>query len=116
MEFYKIYKNTLDTINSMALSLWVNGKHPMRKAVEEMLVREKVLAEPVFQSMFGWKRTDEVTWLDLFETTGVRELLKSFIPYSHQCNAWKVLKGKVPNKKSVVVTSGTGSGKTECFM
>lgn len=116
MEFYKIYKNTLNTINSMALSLWVNGKHPMRKAVEEMLVREKVLAEPVFQSMFGWKRTDEVTWLDLFETTGVRELLKSFIPYSHQCNAWKVLKGKVPNKKSVVVTSGTGSGKTECFM
>ncbi len=116
MEFFKIYKNTLDTINSMALSLWVNGKHPMRKAVEDMLLREKVLAEPVFQSMFGWKHTDEVAWLDWFQKECVRKLLSSFSPYSHQCNAWKVLTGKVSDKKSVVVTSGTGSGKTECFM
>ena len=35
-------------------------------------------------------------------------------PYQHQLEAWKHLKGD--DVKSVVVTSGTGSGKTECFL
>jgi DEAD/DEAH box helicase domain-containing protein len=35
-------------------------------------------------------------------------------PYLHQHRAWKVLGDKSP--KSTVITSGTGSGKTECFL
>ena len=34
-------------------------------------------------------------------------------PYTHQTNSWKTL---LNDKKTIVVTSGTGSGKTECFM
>ncbi|CCK05097.1 helicase related protein [Cronobacter sakazakii 701] len=34
-------------------------------------------------------------------------------PFTHQLASWKALLEK---KNSVVVTSGTGSGKTECFM
>ncbi|WP_426739787.1 DEAD/DEAH box helicase, partial [Pseudomonas aeruginosa] len=34
-------------------------------------------------------------------------------PFTHQLASWKALLEK---KHSVVVTSGTGSGKTECFM
>ena len=34
-------------------------------------------------------------------------------PYTHQAESWKQL---LKDKKSIVVTSGTGSGKTECFM
>lgn len=34
-------------------------------------------------------------------------------PFRHQIDAWKTLLSPVP--KSVLVTSGTGSGKTECF-
>lgn len=43
---------------------------------------------------------------------------KSYLPYKHQYDSWKVLrKGFVGDKvKSIVVTTGTGSGKTECFM
>ena len=40
-------------------------------------------------------------------------------PYEHQYQCWKtLLKGKSPDGKnmSIVVTTGTGSGKTECFM
>lgn len=39
-------------------------------------------------------------------------------PYLHQAKAWKALAEDVPGKgpKSIVVTTGTGSGKTECFM
>lgn len=35
-------------------------------------------------------------------------------PYQHQINAWRHL--STDDVKSVVVTSGTGSGKTECFL
>ena len=35
-------------------------------------------------------------------------------PYLHQIEAWKALKQAKP--QSVLVTSGTGSGKTECFL
>ena len=39
---------------------------------------------------------------------------KSRKPYQHQLDAWKHLSSE--EVKSVVVTSGTGSGKTECFL
>lgn len=35
-------------------------------------------------------------------------------PYTHQLEAWELLSHESP--RSVVVTSGTGSGKTECFL
>jgi DEAD/DEAH box helicase domain-containing protein len=35
-------------------------------------------------------------------------------PYEHQLEAWRILGDPVP--QSVLVTSGTGSGKTECFL
>ena len=35
-------------------------------------------------------------------------------PYTHQLEAWKILGQEAP--RSVVVTAGTGSGKSECFM
>ncbi len=39
---------------------------------------------------------------------------KDRVPYEHQLLAWQILSDAVA--KSLVVTSGTGSGKTECFM
>lgn len=42
-----------------------------------------------------------------------------YAPYEHQYQCWKaLLKDKSPDGKnmSIVVTTGTGSGKTECFM
>ncbi|MBU1346003.1 MAG: DEAD/DEAH box helicase [Alphaproteobacteria bacterium] len=35
-------------------------------------------------------------------------------PYAHQLDAWRALSEETP--RSVLVTSGTGSGKTECFL
>ena len=44
---------------------------------------------------------------------------ETYLPYEHQYQCWKtLLKEKSPDGKnmSIVVTTGTGSGKTECFM
>jgi ATP-dependent helicase YprA (DUF1998 family) len=88
------------------------------------------LGDPVFESTFGWEASTE-TMASLAGNLLVPALVdamdappqelrkdyrfpKSATPYVHQLEAWRLLSGDTP--RSVVVTSGTGSGKTECFM
>jgi DEAD/DEAH box helicase domain-containing protein len=84
------------------------------------------LAPPVFEHTFGWKEASE-TLGDLEGTLLSKSLLNALAqarvpyrfgreahPYVHQLQAWKTLRG--PETKSAVITTGTGSGKTECFM
>ena len=85
------------------------------------------LASPVFEHTFGWE-FDEPTIKELSDnllSTAVVKALDSelngryrfnsdYKPFKHQLKTWRTLMAKSP--KSVVVTSGTGSGKTECFM
>ena len=96
------------------LSLWAPGNHPMRPAIEDLFNREPLLAEPVFQSTFGWKPTEDNTWKESLNADVINKLGigQKYMPYKHQAESWKAL----AEGKSIVVTSGTGSGKTECFM
>lgn len=88
------------------------------------------LGDPAFEAVFGWKKAD-VTMGDLAGTLLAPELVKAMDeppkelrkdyrfarqrqPYEHQVAAWKMLTQMPP--RSLVVASGTGSGKTECFM
>lgn len=50
MRFENIYKETEENMRLALLSLWAPGNHPMRSAINELLDRESLLAEPVFQS------------------------------------------------------------------
>jgi hypothetical protein len=88
------------------------------------------LGNPVFEATFGW-RTAAETMGDLAGSLLTPELVdamdvpppelrddyrfpRTATPYQHQLEAWRWLSDDRP--QSVVVTSGTGSGKTECFM
>ncbi|HBK7251790.1 TPA: DEAD/DEAH box helicase [Vibrio cholerae] len=88
------------------------------------------LADPVFEATFGWKPHTE-TMADLAgglldkaivhamanppkELREDYQFEKHWAPYSHQHEAWSHLLQHSP--KSVMVSSGTGSGKTECFL
>jgi DEAD/DEAH box helicase domain-containing protein len=87
---------------------------------------ESFLAQPLFESMFGWEYADPQV-KDLKESllsnavinalddksNGRYRFKANFQPFKHQLDAWKTL---LEDQKSIVVTSGTGSGKTECFM
>ncbi len=114
MKFENIYKGTEENMRLALLSLWAPGQHPMRPAIEELLEREPLLAEPVFQSTFGWETTDNDDWRNDLNPDVIRMLRigENYAPYRHQAESWNALK----EGRSVVVTSGTGSGKTECFM
>lgn len=88
------------------------------------------VGEPVFEATFGWQTADvsmESLSPSLLAPTLVNALDKPAgeagasyrfprdgSPYKHQLEAWKLLGQDEP--QSVIVTSGTGSGKTECFM
>ena len=114
MKFENVYKETNENLQLALLSLWTPGSHPMRQAVEELFEREPLLAEPVFQSTFGWEKTEDDTWRNALNPSVVERLGigHEHMPYKHQAESWKALR----EGKSIVVTSGTSSGKTECFM
>ena len=126
MRFENIYREVDENMRLALLSLWAPGDHPMRPALEELFDREPLLAEPVFQSSFGWEVTKDEKWreylnqdvfneIEALKEKNCKEVGKTyrpFVPFKHQAESWKAL----TEGKSIVVTSGTGSGKTECFM
>lgn len=92
-------------------------------------VEGSFLADPVFEAMFGWEPASQ-TMADLAgklldarlvdamdapaEAYRDNAFRKTWLPHLHQFEAWRMLREDPP--RSVVVTSGTGSGKTECFL
>src|SRR3546814_3928722 len=83
-----------------------------------------LLSEQLFQAAPGYvssgKRPDELTSLlhprtiDAITKTPDAELRFDYPAYAHQLRTWELLRNADP--QSVLVSSGTGSGKTECFL
>ena len=108
----------------------------LREYLETLYAREPgepgaLLAAPVLEAVFGWKlaetdmqglarsgllRRDLVSAMDKpsREYRGEYRFPRNRKPFQHQIECWRLLLGEVP--RSVLVTSGTGSGKTECFL
>lgn len=93
--------------------------------------RGSLLSDPVVEANFGWAEAD-IEMKDLPSTGLLHEELVNSLddppaefgeecrfprdrkPFAHQLQCWQHLLDEV--HKSVLVTSGTGSGKTECFL
>ena len=89
-----------------------------------------LLADPVFEGAFGWRLADTdmagLAAAGLLHTDLVAAMAnppqelrehtfpKNRKPFLHQEACWNLLIDEVP--RSVLVSSGTGSGKTECFL
>jgi len=124
------------TINQVArkakeatFGLWSLSHPSLRAHLDESLKlvggRDAFVADPVFESMFPWQKS-EATFKalggNLLEPSVVEALdkapeavalKKDYFAFQHQLTAWRAT---LKDNKSLVVTSGTGSGKTECFM
>jgi len=125
MNFQEFYQKTENRLTDAILSLWATGDKEMQDYFKYLLTQEPIMAEAVFQNTFPWEQGK----LKFGETTGVFQqdfinaldnikdpdfqFPKSRYPYKHQIASWNML---LNNKKSIAVTTGTGSGKTECFM
>ena len=87
--------------------------------------REPLIADPLFEANFSWKTVDR-TLAELSGSLLSNRLVSALeggrnysfkatqSPYEHQVKAWEILSQEDP--QSIVITTGTGSGKTECFM
>lgn len=124
IKFKKIYSEIQNRLKDSILSLWATGDAQFQNYLSDLFEEEKLLAEPVFQNTFPWtpaKKTfgDLTSLFDnnfinkLDRIKGEYEFPKNRNPYVHQVKSWEVL---LNDKKSIAVTTGTGSGKTECFM
>lgn len=109
---------------------------PLRARLREVLQAPpgegaSFLADPVFEPMFdptpssltmagladeGLLARDLVEAMDAEPEAALREYRfpANRKPFLHQEQAWRHLRAEPP--RSVLVTSGTGSGKTECFL
>lgn len=91
--------------------------HLYRQLVEGRAGNQGVMAPPVLEGAYPWLPHAN-GWnaaLNVFGEQTVNLLKEvSFPPYQHQVEAWSILRDSSP--KSVIVSSGTGSGKTECFL
>ncbi|HEB70649.1 MAG TPA: DEAD/DEAH box helicase [Desulfobulbus sp.] len=118
-----------------SLGMFSFRNHSLREHLRTLFqqspgIDHSFLADPVFEATFGWK-TAEKTFGELsgniLHSSLVEALSKggkdipddyifptSLYPYRHQMECWQALAVKPP--RSVIVSSGTGSGKTECFL
>lgn len=129
MDYAKFYTDANKALVDSLVSTWVSGHKEEQNYLRELLTqKEPLIAPPVFQTIFPWK-SSSMTFLE--HATKQHVLDEKFVraigsiedeeyrfpldraPYTHQTNSWKTL---LNDKKTIVVTSGTGSGKTECFM
>ncbi len=125
MNFQEFYNKTENRLHDAILSLWATGDKEMQDYFKFLLSREPIMADAVFQGTFPWENSDItfeqtneiftpefITALDSIKNEEFRFPLDRY-PYKHQVKSWKAL---LNQNKSIAVTTGTGSGKTECFM
>jgi DEAD/DEAH box helicase domain-containing protein len=125
MNFKDFYSKTENRLTDAILSLWATGDKEMQDYFRFLLSQEPIMADAVFQNTFPWEQgkiefgesagifnQEFINALDTIKDKDFR-FPKDRRPYKHQLKSWKTLLDK---KKSIAVTTGTGSGKTECFM
>ena len=135
--FEPLVRDLVERSASSLLGIYGPRTDSLRTFLSQVLQKpaghpDSFLADPVFEAIFDWETAD-VTMSDLAErdfltealvaamgTEADDERLKEYVfprsrqPFTHQYEAWEYLKRR--NPRSVIITSGTGSGKTEGFL
>ncbi len=133
MAHNKYFQDVISRVSKRSVESTVSVLGISHKGLREHLVTELAkdnasngfLADPVFESIFSWEKSNVTmdglagnlllpSLVTAMDKPGDHRFDRSWFPFKHQKTAWETL--LEPPHKSLVVTSGTGSGKTECFM
>jgi ATP-dependent helicase YprA (DUF1998 family) len=125
MKYTEFQKDIEKRLREAALALWTPGNAETQRYLDKILEDERMVGDVLFQSSFPWEPANKtfgecediiskglITKLDRISNEEFR-FPKDRKPYKHQLQSWKFL---LKDKKSIAVTTGTGSGKTESFM
>lgn len=131
MKFSELYRNTRDAVDRALRSLWAadacnQQQEAMGKAIRQ-ITKDIFAGEesmPVVQCMNMYQSVHSVSPAEAENLAdGLWNKIspqgsKHFPPFEHQYQSWHtLLKDKDEQRPiSICVTTGTGSGKTECFM
>ncbi len=132
MNYQELYTGSRERLIDAMVNLWLRGKGKEQAYLRHILTdKEPIMADPVFQSIFPWESSEHTfaehaTKLEILDKDFVDALSNKKVeeefrfpadrkPYKHQTTSWQTMLDK-EQRKTIVVTSGTGSGKTECFM
>ena len=115
MDPFKIYKAVKEQYKSYIQTFQVFKNPEIRKFVEDGIDKRKMLwQEPVIQISKRFKAGEPVAdlvtrgWLH----KDCNKVYPGFIPYAHQQRSIEVV---AHSNQNLVVTTGTGSGKSICF-
>lgn len=130
--FAELYRNNRNAVEKTLTAIWCGeARNESQKGYVKQLkeIIPEVFAPrdamPLVQCMNSYESVYPEHEADAEEMLGTlwKKCMPStdiyYLPYEHQYQCWKtLLKDKSPDGKpmSIVVTTGTGSGKTECFM
>ena len=129
--FAELYRNNRAAVERALTAMWCGeARNESQKAyvsqlkgiIPELLAPKEAM--PLVQCMNSYESVYPEHTAEAEEMVGKlwRKTLPQgvfYAPYEHQYQCWRtLLKDKSPDGKnmSIVVTTGTGSGKTECFM
>lgn len=133
--FSRLLPRMAEQAAASSISMLGFANAPLRRHLAEVFSRPfgsggSFLADPTFEAAFGWQAAG-ATMQSLSGNLLTPELVdaldnppdefindyrfaRQWSPYKHQLEAWNLLGNETP--QSAIVSSGTGSGKTECFM
>ena len=125
MNFSELYLNNKRAVTKTLSSLWCGetANDSQRAYVEQLMhIIDNIFAPekaiPLVQCMNSYKSVHSVSVEEAKAMVGSL-WTATYPPYEHQYQSWNTLLNETaPNGKpmSICVTTGTGSGKTECFM
>lgn len=115
MDPFKIYKAVKEQYKSYIQTFQVFKNTDIRSFVEEGINKRKMLwQEPVIQISKRFKAGEPISKLiaNKHLHPSCSDVYHGFIPYAHQQKSIEIV---CQDKKNLVVTTGTGSGKSICF-
>lgn len=124
MNFSDLYINNKKDVENKIATLWGGEAYTDAQKAQVKILKDKIGeifapkdAVPVVQCMNSYKGVHSVSAKDAKALVGSL-WTSNYDPYEHQYDSWNTLLNGSYNGKpmSVCVTTGTGSGKTECFM
>jgi len=124
MKFAELYQKSKVAVREALSAMWCsNISNESQKSYAEQI---KLLLDEVFAPQYAMPLVQCMNSYEPLKTASLKQANdfvdgmwnKKYHPYEHQYQCWKTLSEKTNDDKvkSIVVTTGTGSGKTECFM
>lgn len=119
LNFVHLYEQMKTDLKKSLLEQWQPKGTKFDQNYQAQLedIIEKTVSDNILvENMSPWQSATPIYKGGTDYTNIIESNMLKFLPYEHQVKCWEALRSPGTTYKSMVVTTGTGSGKTESFM